>query len=73
MAAHSDPKTTRMYDRRSDVISLDEKIGIWLVHVADLHGFCHMFGSAKGLKMARSRDRNILHYEWRLMCCAVAH
>ncbi|MEM9128283.1 MAG: tyrosine-type recombinase/integrase [Pseudomonadota bacterium] len=30
MAAHSDPKTTRMYDRRSDEISLDEveKIGI---------------------------------------------
>ena len=30
MAAHSDPKTTRMYDRRGDDISLDEveKIGI---------------------------------------------
>ena len=30
MAAHSDPKTTRMYDRRGDEISLDEveKIGI---------------------------------------------
>ncbi|MEM1190104.1 MAG: tyrosine-type recombinase/integrase [Pseudomonadota bacterium] len=30
MAAHSDPKTTRMYDRRSDELSLDEveKIGI---------------------------------------------
>lgn len=30
MAAHSDPKTTRMYDRRSDEVSLDEveKIGI---------------------------------------------
>ena len=30
MAAHSDPKTTRLYDRRSDAISLDEveKIGI---------------------------------------------
>jgi len=30
MAAHSDPKTTRMYDRRSDDVSLDEveKIGI---------------------------------------------
>jgi len=30
MAAHSDPKTTRMYDRRADEISLDEveKIGI---------------------------------------------
>jgi integrase/recombinase XerD len=24
MAAHSDPKTTRMYDRRADEISLDE-------------------------------------------------
>ena len=24
MAGHSDPKTTRMYDRRSDVVSLDE-------------------------------------------------
>ena len=30
MAAHSDPKTTRRYDRRSDQISLDEveRIGI---------------------------------------------
>jgi len=30
MAAHSDPKTTRLYDRRSDEVSLDEveKIGI---------------------------------------------
>ena len=24
MAAHADPKTTRMYDRRSDQVSLDE-------------------------------------------------
>ncbi|MCF8005495.1 MAG: hypothetical protein K9L32_15075 [Chromatiaceae bacterium] len=30
MAAHSDPKTTRLYDRRSDKVSLDEveRIGI---------------------------------------------
>lgn len=30
MAAHSDPKTTRLYDRRSDAVSLDEveRIGI---------------------------------------------
>jgi integrase len=30
MAAHSDPKTTRLYDRRSDSVSLDEveRIGI---------------------------------------------
>lgn len=30
MATHSDPKTTRMYDRRGDEVSLDEveKIGI---------------------------------------------
>jgi integrase len=30
MAAHSDPKTTRLYDRRSDQVSLDEveRIGI---------------------------------------------
>ena len=30
MAGHADPKTTRMYDRRSDLVSLDEveKIGI---------------------------------------------
>jgi len=30
IAGHSDPKTTRLYDRRSDEISLDEveKIGI---------------------------------------------
>jgi hypothetical protein len=24
MAAHADPKTTRLYDRRSDQVSLDE-------------------------------------------------
>jgi integrase/recombinase XerD len=31
MAAHSDPKTTRLYDRRSDEVSMDEveRIGIW--------------------------------------------
>ena len=30
MAAHSDPKTTRLYDRRSDEVSMDEveRIGI---------------------------------------------
>ena len=30
MAGHADPKTTRLYDRRSDTISLDEveRIGI---------------------------------------------
>ena len=30
MAAHADPKTTRLYDRRSDEVSLDEveRIGI---------------------------------------------
>jgi integrase len=30
MAAHSDPKTTRLYDRRSDAVSMDEveRIGI---------------------------------------------
>ncbi len=30
MAAHADPKTTRIYDRRSDEVSLDEveRIGI---------------------------------------------
>ncbi|NCC22991.1 MAG: integrase, partial [Alphaproteobacteria bacterium] len=30
MAAHSDPKTTRLYDRRSDQVSMDEveRIGI---------------------------------------------
>ena len=30
MAGHADPKTTRLYDRRSDAISLDEveRIGI---------------------------------------------
>jgi hypothetical protein len=24
MAAHSDPKTTRLYDRRSDAVTMDE-------------------------------------------------
>jgi integrase len=30
MAAHADPKTTRLYDRRSDEVSMDEvaRIGI---------------------------------------------
>jgi hypothetical protein len=30
MAGHADPKTTRLYDRRSDAVSLDEveRIGI---------------------------------------------
>jgi len=30
MAGHADPKTTRMYDRRDEVVTLDEveKIGI---------------------------------------------
>jgi integrase len=30
MAAHSDPKTTRLYDRRSDAVTMDEveRIGI---------------------------------------------
>jgi integrase/recombinase XerD len=30
MAAHSDSKTTRLYDRRSDKISMDEVEWIWI-------------------------------------------
>jgi hypothetical protein len=37
MAAHSDPKTTRLYDRRRDEITLDEVVKIAMrgaVHAA---------------------------------------
>ena len=34
MAAHESPRTTKLYDRRSDVVSLDEvqKL-VWLLHM----------------------------------------
>lgn len=40
MAAHSDPKTTKLYDRTSDELSLDEveRIVIWILSVfLDIH------------------------------------
>ncbi len=42
MAAHSDPKTTRMYDRRSDEVSMDEveRIGIQMYPSRSDRGNC---------------------------------